>query len=141
MPSAIIKIIHTLGFQDTASAVIAFLISLIAIMLEIFTRNLMKFLKDQKAHDDKRWQDIGTDVNQLKEELIEMKEAIKLNNESTISLIYHQCMNEAVKWKEKGFIDLGAKKYFDSMWKNYIELGDGLGTEPKDIIDSLTIKN
>lgn len=141
MSGAIIKIIHTLGFSDTASAVIAFLVSLIAIMLGVFARNLMKFLKDQKNHDDKRWQGIREDVSSLKEELIEMKEAIKLNNESTISLIYHQCMNEAVKWQEKGYIDLGAKKYFDSMWKNYIELGDGLGTEPKDIIDSLTIKN
>ena len=100
-------------------------------MLEDLINILYVLIDDEK---------IFNKIDDINIRLNEIDNKIKLNNNSTVSLIYHQCLNEALKWKEKGYIDLGTKKYFESMWANYIKLGDGLGTEPIDIIKELEMK-
>lgn len=78
-------------------------------------------------------------LDSIEKDLKEIKNQLNLNTKATVSLIYHQAMNEAVKWEEKGSIPLGAKKYFEEMWNFYLDLGDGRGSEPKDKIDKLKI--
>ncbi|MBR1844288.1 MAG: hypothetical protein IJ790_00990 [Lachnospiraceae bacterium] len=120
--------------------IIALLIGILAVIIKAGLKLINKILVDMKKSDDGKWGLINNKIDDINIRLDEIDNKIELNNNSTVSLIYHQCLNEALKWKEKGYIDLGAKKYFESMWANYIKLGDGLGTEPIDIIKELEMK-
>ena len=117
------------------------LVAIIVFMVSKIYKNMKKQLNTIITHEKDKWNNVNNKLDDIKIEIAEIKDKLKLNNETTISLVYHQCFNEAKKWQEKGYIDLGSKKYFDKMWDNYLGLGDGLGIEPKDIIDSLPIRN
>lgn len=132
-----------LGFVDNPrflTVIIILLVSVIIFILKAFANNVMKQFKNVLDGEKVKWTDVNNRLDEIRVTLETMDSKLKLNNDTTISLVYHQCFNEAMKWKEKGTISLGAKKYFDKMWDNYLELGDGLGTEPKDIVDALKVE-
>ena len=120
--------------------IIAALIGVLGIIVRLGFGQVVKIVKDEKNNNATKLNQIANRMDNIDEKLIKINNAITLNNESTIHLLYHQCLNEALKWKDKGYIELGAKKYFENMWNNYVKLGDGLGSEPFDIVDKLEMK-
>lgn len=92
------------------------------------------------AYFEKERQEIKQDLKDIKNDLKEVKAEDIKQNKGLVQVIYHQCLTEAIKWKEKGYIDSSAKVQFNHQWNKYEELGDGLGHEPKEIIDKLEIR-
>ena len=84
---------------------------------------------------------VKADLEEIKKGLEEVRKEDIKQNKSLVQVLYHQCLEEALKWKEKGFVDGNAKIQFNIQWDKYKELGDGLGDEPKKIIDLLEIKS
>ena len=84
---------------------------------------------------------VKADLEEIKKGLEEVRKEDIKQNKSLVQVLYHQCLEEALKWKEKGFVDGNAKIQFNIQWDKYKELGDGLGDEPKTIIEKLEIKN
>lgn len=135
------EIIKALGFDPLPTAIIILQLGVISFLFKKFYNNVSDNFKEVIETRKEEIEIVKKSIENLSTDIEIIKNKISINNETTTSLVYHQCFNEAKKWQDKGYIDLGSKKYFDKMWDNYIKLGDGLGREPKDIIDSLTIKN
>ena len=89
--------------------------------------------------DKKERQEVKQALNEIKEDIKEIKKENKIQNKGLIQVIYHQCLSEAMKWKDKGYIESNAKIQFNIMWDKYVELGDGLGNDPEKIIEQLEI--
>lgn len=144
------EIIKALGFDPLPTAIIT-------IQLTVIWFFLRNFYETQKANQQETQKNILENFNKvietrkeeieivkdsiqhLSKDIGEIKNNIKLNNDTTTLLAYHQCMNEAMKWKEKGEIPMGAKMHFETVWRQYEKLGDGHGTDPKDMIDTLKV--
>lgn len=120
------EILNALGLNAPAIAIILALGGLIIFMI----RNMFKQLYTR----DKEWRD------KTSNDIEEIKKCVQTQSKALIQVIYHQCLDEAIKWRDIGYIDSNAKIQFNFEWNKYIELGDGLGDEPKQIIEKLEIK-
>lgn len=103
-----------------------------------FFRQGLKQLSDQ---DNTFKNKVQEDLEEIKKGLVEVRDEDRKQNKALVQVLYHQCLDEALKWKDKGYIDGNAKIQFNIQWNKYLELGDGLGDEPKTIIEKLEIKN
>ena len=146
--NSIIGIIKSLGNSELLVLIIIVLIVIIILLGAIIVAILKRVSKSVVENFNKvistRATEIAvvkTSLEALTTEIEDMKQKIDKNNETTTLLAYHQCMNEAMNWKSKGEISVGAKMHFDKVWNAYITLGDGHGDDPKRIIDKLPIVN
>lgn len=103
-----------------------------------FFRQGLKQLSDQDNTFKKK---VQSDLEEIKKGLVEVRDEDRKQNKALVQVLYHQCLDEALKWKDKGYIDGNAKIQFNIQWNKYLKLGDGLGDEPKTIIEKLEIKN
>lgn len=132
-------IIKAMGFAPLPTAIIILLISAIFFLLKKIGNNITKRVDELIKKRDSELIVISSSIEALTKEVAGMKETLSLSVDTTTLLAYHQCMNEAMAWKEKGEIPVGAKMHFDKVWKSYLQLGDGHGSDPKEIIDGLPI--
>ena len=133
------ELIKALGFDPLPTAIIIIQLGVISFLFRKFyksvTNNFAKVIETRKTEIEV----VKKSIQQLSSDIEEIKDKVVLNNETTTLLAYHQCMNEAMKWKEKGEIPVGAKMHFDTVWNQYEKLGDGHGTDPKNMVDSLKV--
>lgn len=127
------ELLKALGLTPPAIAIITSLIAVIYIGVKKISEQIMGQVKKDREELKKTLDEIKRDIKDVKEE-------DKKQNKGLIQVIYHQCLAEALKWKEKGYIDNNAKIQFNFRWRNYKDLGDGLGDEPIKIVNSLEIK-
>ena len=135
------EIIQALGFDPLPTAIIILQLGVISVLFRKFYKDTMtKFdnvIKTRKAEIEI----VKESIKQLSSDIEEVKDKVMLNNKTTTLLAYHQCMNEAMRWEEKGSIPVGAKMHFNRVWNKYIELGDGHGEDPKVMVDRLKVIN
>lgn len=137
----IIDVIKALGFPPLPTAIIILLVFAIYMLLRRAYKGIEdKFEKVISTRADEI-KVVKVSLEALTKEIEEVKESIAKNNKTTTLLTYHQCMNEAMNWKDKGEIPVGAKMHFDKVWEAYEGLGDGHGDDPKKMIDALPIVN
>lgn len=128
------EILKALGLTPPAIAIIVALGGLVY----FFFKQGIKQLADEYNEFKKG---VKEDLEEIKKGLVEVRDEDKKQNKALVQVLYHQCLEEALKWKEKGYVDGNTKIQFNIQWDKYLELGDGLGDEPKNIMDSLDIKN
>lgn len=136
-----VDIIKAMGFTPLPTAIIILLVSAIFFLLKKIGDNITRRVDELIKKRDAELVVINTSIESLIKEITDMKERLSLSNDTLTLLTYHQCMNEAMAWKEKGEIPVGAKMHFDKVWNSYLQLGDGHGSDPKEMIDSLPIVN
>ena len=134
-----VDIIKAMGFTPLPTAIIILLVSAIFFLLKKIGDNITKRVDELIKKRDNELVVINSSLEALTKEVAEMKDKLSLSIDTTTLLAYHQCMNEAMAWKEKGEIPVGAKMHFDKVWNSYLQLGDGHGSDPKEMIDSLPI--
>lgn len=130
---AIKEILNAMGLTPSAIAIITTLLLIIWVGVKKISDQLIKQAKADREELKKTLDEIKRDIKAVKEE-------DKKQNKGLIQLIYHQCLAEALKWKEKGYIDNNAKIQFNFQWQHYVDLGDGFGDEPRKIVDDLEIR-
>lgn len=139
--NSIIGIIKALGFEPMPTAIIIALLTALFFLLKAFYKNVIKQFDRVITTRTTEIGVVKASLETLTSEIEEVKNKIDKNNETTTLLAYHQCMNEAMNWQDKGEIPVGAKMHFDKVWDAYLTLGDGHGDDPKRIIDKLPIVN
>lgn len=139
--NSIIGIIKAWGFEPMPTAIIIALLTALFFLLKAFYKNVIKQFDRVITTRTTEIAVVKATLETLTSEIEEVKNKIDKNNETTTLLAYHQCMNEAMSWKSKGEISVGAKMHFDKVWEAYLTLGDGHGDDPKRIIDKLPIVN
>lgn len=128
------EILRSLGLTPSAITIILGLGGLVC----WFFKQGLKQLSEQ---DVKFKSKVEADLEEIKKGLVEVREEDKKQNKALVQVLYHQCLEEALRWKERGYVDGNAKIQFNIQWDKYIELGDGLGDEPMKIINALEIRN
>ena len=128
------EILRSLGLTPPAITIILGLGGLV----HWFFKQGLKQLSEQ---DVKFKSKVEADLEEIKKGLVEVREEDKKQNKALVQVLYHQCLEEALRWKERGYVDGNAKIQFNIQWDKYIELGDGLGDEPMKIINALEIRN
>lgn len=126
------NIVKALGFQPLPTAII---IALLAAIYFLIRREFDRVIRTRSQEIKV----VKVSLDTLTDEIDKIKDNQVRNNNATTLLAYHQCMNEAMKWQEKGEIPIGAKMHFDIVWDAYKDLGDGHGDDPKKMIDSLKV--
>lgn len=127
------EILRAIGLTPPAIAIIVGLGTIIYFIAKKMVAQVINMDRKDKQAIKKSLEEIKADVEKIKEEN-------KLQNKGLRQVIYHQCLSEAMKWKDKGYIEGNAKIQFNIMWNQYCDLGDGLGDDPKKIIEQLEIK-
>ena len=128
------EILKSLGLTPPAITII---VGLGGIVAWFFKQGLKQLSDKNNAFQEK----VKADLEEIKQGLLEVRDEDRKQNKALVQVLYHQCLDEALKWKEKGYVDGNAKIQFNIQWDKYIELGDGLGKEPKIIIEKLEIRN
>ena len=126
------EVLKALGLTPPVIAIIVALCGVLWFICRNMVQQLYKMSKDERDA-------IKADLQEIKAGMDELKKNDKTQNQAIVQVIYHQCLAEALKWKEQGHIDSSAKLQFNYRWTRYLELGDGLGEEPKTIVDALPI--
>ena len=128
------EILKSLGLTPPAVTII---VGLGGVVYWFFRQGLKQLSDQDNAFKDQ----VKSDLEEIKESLVEVRDEDRKQNKALVQVLYHQCLEEALKWKDKGYIDGNAKIQFNIQWNKYLVLGDGLGDEPKTIIEKLEIKN
>ena len=126
------EILKAIGLTPPAIAIIMGLGTIIYCIAKRMVDQVLEIEKKEKANIKKALEEIKEDIREIKEEN-------RIQNKGLVQVIYHQCLNEAQRWKDKGYIESNAKIQFNIMWNKYMELGDGLGKDPEKIIEQLEI--
>ncbi len=127
------EILKALGLTPPAIAIIVGLGTVIYFAAKKMVDQVLEIEKKERTNIKKALEEIKEDIREIKEEN-------RIQNKGLIQVIYHQCFNEAQRWKDKGYIDGNAKIQFNIMWDKYLSLGDGLGSDPQKIVEQLEIK-
>ena len=128
------EILKSLGFTPPAITII---VALGGLVYWYFRQSIRLLYEKDSAFKEM----VKSDLEEIKKGLVEVRDEDRKQNKALVQVLYHQCLDEALKWKEKGYIDGNAKIQFNIQWNKYLELGDGLGDEPKTIIEKLEIRN
>lgn len=128
------EILKSLGFTPPAITII---VALGGLVYWYFRQSIRLLYEKDSAFKEM----VKSDLEEIKNGLVEVRDQDIKQNKALVQVLYHQCLDEALKWKEKSYIDGNAKIQFNIQWNKYLELGDGLGDEPKTIIEKLEIRN
>lgn len=137
--SGITSIVKAFGFSPMATAIILALLSIIVFFLGLFYKMVKKSLEKVITTRNQEIAVVKLSLEELTNKIDDIQNQMNKNTDITNLLAYHQCMNEAMNWQDKGEIPVGAKMHFEKVWQAYEELGDGYGDDPKRMVDGLRV--